>query len=58
LDDITIWNPWVEKAKGMSDFGDDEYKQMICVEPGFVSGWQALDAEDAWESGQTIRSGP
>jgi len=57
LDDLTIWNPWVEKAKGMSDFGDDEYRQMVCVEPGSVSCWQTLDAEDAWESGQTIRSG-
>jgi D-hexose-6-phosphate mutarotase len=31
-----IWNPWVDKAKEMSDFGDDEYKQMVCVEAGNV----------------------
>ena len=31
-----VWNPWVEKAKGMSDFGDEEYKTMICVEAGSV----------------------
>jgi glucose-6-phosphate 1-epimerase len=27
-----VWNPWVDKAKRMSDFGDDEYKSMVCVE--------------------------
>ena len=32
-----VWNPWADKAKQMSDFGDDEYKQMICVEAGNVA---------------------
>ncbi len=27
-----VWNPWVEKARRMKDFGDDEYKKMVCVE--------------------------
>ena len=27
-----VWNPWIEKAKRMPDFGDDEYPQMLCVE--------------------------
>jgi glucose-6-phosphate 1-epimerase len=27
-----VWNPWAEKAKAMSDLGDDEWKQMVCVE--------------------------
>lgn len=27
-----IWNPWIEKAKRMSDFGDDEYPEMVCIE--------------------------
>jgi glucose-6-phosphate 1-epimerase len=32
-----VWNPWADKAKQMSDFGDDEYKQMLCVEAGNVA---------------------
>lgn len=27
-----VWNPWVEKARRLSDFGDDEYRGMVCVE--------------------------
>jgi D-hexose-6-phosphate mutarotase len=32
-----IWNPWATKAKQMADFGDDEFKQMVCVESGNVA---------------------
>ncbi|MCK5851140.1 MAG: D-hexose-6-phosphate mutarotase [Kiritimatiellae bacterium] len=27
-----LWNPWTEKALRMADFGDDEYKSMLCLE--------------------------
>ena len=27
----------MEKAKAMADFGDEEYKTMVCVEAGAVS---------------------
>ena len=27
-----VWNPWIDKAKRMPDFGDDEWPQMVCVE--------------------------
>jgi D-hexose-6-phosphate mutarotase len=27
-----IWNPWIEKAKAMADFGDDEWPKMLCIE--------------------------
>ncbi|RAH74121.1 D-hexose-6-phosphate mutarotase [Aspergillus aculeatinus CBS 121060] len=56
LTDVVVWNPWIEKAKGMADFGPDEaYKNMICVEAGSVAGWQTLEAGESWEGGQTIR---
>ena len=31
-----VWNPWIEKARAMADFGDDEFKEMVCVESGNV----------------------
>jgi D-hexose-6-phosphate mutarotase len=27
-----VWNPWVQKAKSLSDLGDAEWTQMDCVE--------------------------
>jgi D-hexose-6-phosphate mutarotase len=32
-----LWNPWVDKAEQMPDFGGDEYQKMICVESGNVA---------------------
>jgi len=29
-----VWNPWVEKAEKMGDFGSDGYLGMVCVESG------------------------
>jgi glucose-6-phosphate 1-epimerase len=31
--DVTVvWNPWIAKAKALADFGDDEWRRMLCVE--------------------------
>ncbi len=30
---LVVWNPWIDKARAMSDFGDDEYLRMLCLEP-------------------------
>ncbi|VUD69168.1 Putative glucose-6-phosphate 1-epimerase [Thalassocella blandensis] len=27
-----VWNPWIEKSRGLSQFKDDEYLEMLCVE--------------------------
>jgi glucose-6-phosphate 1-epimerase len=27
-----VWNPWIEKAKAMADFGDEEWPRMLCME--------------------------
>jgi len=32
-----VWNPWVDKAEQMPDFGGDEFQKMICVESGNVN---------------------
>jgi glucose-6-phosphate 1-epimerase len=32
-----VWNPWVQKARALSDLGDDEWAQMICIETSNVA---------------------
>ncbi|KAM0063374.1 putative glucose-6-phosphate 1-epimerase [Helianthus debilis subsp. tardiflorus] len=36
LPDIGVWNPWDKKTKDMADFGDDDYKHMLCVEAAAI----------------------
>jgi D-hexose-6-phosphate mutarotase len=31
-DATVVWNPWVDKARAMADFGDEEWRNMLCVE--------------------------
>jgi glucose-6-phosphate 1-epimerase len=34
-----VWNPWREGTKSLSDLGNDEWQQMICVEASNVFGF-------------------
>jgi glucose-6-phosphate 1-epimerase len=27
-----VWNPWIDKAKALADFGDEEWPSMLCIE--------------------------
>jgi glucose-6-phosphate 1-epimerase len=55
LDQVVVWNPWVDKSAGIKDFSPkDGWKNMLCVEPGSVKGWQKLEKGDAFEAAQTI----
>jgi glucose-6-phosphate 1-epimerase len=31
-DSTVVWNPWIDKTKGMSDMTPDSWQEMICVE--------------------------
>ncbi|KAI4148246.1 MAG: hypothetical protein LQ340_005163 [Diploschistes diacapsis] len=57
LGDVVVWNPWSEKAKGMSDFApEDAWKKMVCVEAGSVARWNKLEGGETWEGRQAIRA--
>ncbi|KAH9805832.1 glucose-6-phosphate 1-epimerase [Citrus sinensis] len=44
-----VWNPWDKKAKAMADFGDDEYKHMLCVEAAAVEKPITLKPGEEWK---------
>merc|ERR1712110_1007863 len=54
LPDTVVWNPWVEKAKAMDDFDDEEYKEMIGVEAGKVVEKQVLKSGEVWQCEQVF----
>lgn len=55
LDDVVVWNPWINKSAGMGDFEPkDGWKNMVCVEAGSVKGWQSLEKGDTFQGAQTI----
>ncbi|KAG5626629.1 hypothetical protein H5410_011847 [Solanum commersonii] len=48
LPDSVVWNPWEKKAKSMVDFGDDEYKQMLCVDGAAIEKPITLKPGEEW----------
>ncbi|MCO5562191.1 hypothetical protein L7F22_015817 [Adiantum nelumboides] len=52
--DAVVWNPWERKAKAMTDFGDDEYKHMICVEPAVIEKPITLKPGEEWKGRQKL----
>lgn len=49
LPDAVVWNPWERKAKALADFGDDEYKHMICLQPAAIEKPITLKAGEEWK---------
>lgn len=57
LSDVVVWNPWTEKANGMSDFTPkDGFHKMLCIEAGSVSKFNKLAPNNKWEASQVIQS--
>ncbi len=37
-----IWNPWVDRARALDDFGDDEWRSMVCIETAAIGSSAVL----------------
>jgi glucose-6-phosphate 1-epimerase len=54
--DVVLWNPHIEKAAAMSDFGDDEWRRMVCLEAAQAgSGAVEVAPGETWCASQTVR---
>lgn len=51
---VVLWNPWIEKSKGMADFGDDSFNRMTCIEVGDVIDGITLESGSVWEGYQVL----
>ncbi|XP_059287134.1 putative glucose-6-phosphate 1-epimerase [Lycium ferocissimum] len=58
LPDAVVWNPWDKKAKAMADFGDEEYKHMLCVEAAAVEKSITLKPGEEWKGRQELSAVP
>ncbi len=50
--DAVVWNPWIDKSKRLEDFGDEDYRKMVCVETGNIDKPVSLAPGADW-SGST-----
>ena len=51
-----VWNPWIAKAASLSDFGDDEWPDMLCIETGNI-GENALTLDPGQQHVMTATIG-
>lgn len=55
LPDVVVWNPWVNKSNGMADFQPKSgYKNMVCIEPGYVHEFKKLAPGEKWIGAQVL----
>lgn len=48
ISETVVWNPWEKKSRAMSDFGDEEYKQMLCVNGAVIQKPITLKPGEEW----------
>ncbi|KAK7318143.1 hypothetical protein RJT34_02841 [Clitoria ternatea] len=48
LADVVVWNPWEKKSKSIVDLGDEEYKQMVCVDGAAIEKPITLKPGKEW----------
>lgn len=54
LRDAVVWNPWIEKSKGLPDLGNDDYKHFVCVETGTIATPVTVAAGETFDCSQTL----
>lgn len=52
--DTVVWNPGPDKAKALSDFPDDDWLHMLCVEAACAANPVCLQPGETWEGSQIL----
>lgn len=53
--DVVVWNPGEDKARRMDDLEDDEFQNMLCIEPGCASRVESCKSGETWTVTQNLR---
>ncbi|KAK6155226.1 hypothetical protein DH2020_009474 [Rehmannia glutinosa] len=54
MPDAVVWNPWDKKAKALPDLGDEDYKQMLCVNSASIETPIVLKPFEEWKGRQEL----
>ncbi|XP_064937022.1 putative glucose-6-phosphate 1-epimerase isoform X1 [Musa acuminata AAA Group] len=54
LPDAGVWNPWNKKAKALPDFGDEDYKAMLCIDSAVAETPVVLKPLEEWRGCQEL----
>jgi glucose-6-phosphate 1-epimerase len=52
--DIVVWNPGLEKCKGITDMDPEDYQRMVCVEAALVNEPQEVPSGTTWYGMQEL----
>ncbi|KAE8653168.1 hypothetical protein Csa_019967 [Cucumis sativus] len=47
--DAIVWNPWDKKSKAIEDFGNQDYKRMVCVGAAAIENFITLKPGEEWK---------
>lgn len=54
MNDVVLWNPWIEKTKKLADMPAEGYKDFVCVEHGVIRNPVVVAAGESWEGSQIV----
>lgn len=55
FEDVVVWNPGPDGAARLSDMPDEDWRHMLCVEPGCIGRRVSLRPGEDWTGRQQLR---
>jgi glucose-6-phosphate 1-epimerase len=52
--DAVLWNPWIDGARALDDLGDDEWREMLCLEAAVAAKPVVVRPGERWEGEQEV----
>jgi len=56
--DAVVWNPWIEKARALTDLGESAYPKFICIEIGVIGKPEVVQPGGSWSATHSLIPSP